>query len=75
MAMNERQGKAIHFLLQCGTLTIQDYEQLCPDVNRRSLQRDLKKLIESGLLSEVAVGPTDPTRHYELVGLRLIAVT
>lgn len=65
--LDKRQGKAIYSLLQYGRLTIQDYEQLCPDVNRRSLQRDLKKMIESGLLSEVAVGSTDPTRHYELV--------
>ena len=33
-----------------GSLTIQDFERLCPDVNRRTLQRDLKKLAEEGLL-------------------------
>ena len=30
--------------------TIKDYEKLCPEVNRRSLQRDLKNMIEKGLL-------------------------
>ena len=37
--------------LQYGRLTIQDYEVLCPDVNRRSLQRDLKIMIEKELLA------------------------
>lgn len=32
-------------------LTIQDFEGLCPDVNRRSLQRDLKVMIDMGLLT------------------------
>ena len=40
--LNERQGKALAFLLEHKQLTIQDYESLCPYVNRRSLQRDLK---------------------------------
>jgi predicted HTH transcriptional regulator len=49
--LNERQTKAIEYLLQYGRLTIQDYEVLCPEVNRRSLQRDLKILIEKELLA------------------------
>jgi cell filamentation protein, protein adenylyltransferase len=32
-------------------LTIQDYEELCPEVNRRSLQRDLKGIIEKKLIA------------------------
>jgi hypothetical protein len=28
----------------------QDFERLCPDVNRRSLQRDLKVLVDQGLV-------------------------
>lgn len=38
--------------MQHGRLTIQDFEALCPEVNRRSLQRDLKGLLEKGLLTE-----------------------
>jgi len=30
---------------------LQDYEKLCPEVNRRSLQRDLKIIIEKELLA------------------------
>lgn len=64
--LNERQGKAIEFLLAYGKLTIKDFEQLCPDVNRRSLQRDLKSFLEKGIIKESGTGSTDPTRHYVL---------
>ena len=64
--LNERQGRAIEFLLAHGNLTIQDFEKLCPDVNRRSLQRDLKDLLDKNLIKDSGVGPTDPTRHYVL---------
>jgi len=49
--LNERQTKAIGCLLLYGRLTIQNYEGLCPEVNRRSLQRDLKIMIEKELLA------------------------
>jgi Fic family protein len=67
--LNERQGKAIEFLLDHGKLTIQDFESLCADVNRRSLQRDLKGMLDKELITEIGVGPTDPTRHYALLEL------
>ncbi len=43
--LNERQAKALGFLTQHGKLTIQEFETLCPEVNRRSLQRDLKGMM------------------------------
>lgn len=49
--LNERQTKAIEYILQYDRLTIQNYEVLCPDVNRRSLQRDLKIMIEKKLIT------------------------
>ena len=64
--LSERQTKAIDFVLEHGSLTIQEYEALCPDTNRRSLQRDLKDLVEKGLLTEQGAGPTDPTKRYSL---------
>ena len=54
--LNDRQGKAIEYLMQYGRLTIQDLETLCPDVNRRSLQRDLKLMVDKELL--IAEGAT-----------------
>ena len=64
--LNGRQIKALDYLMQYGKLTIQNFESLCPEVNRRSLQRDLKRMVEKGLISEVSVNSTDPTRHYVL---------
>ena len=64
--LNERQSKALGFLLEHKKLNIQDFESLCPDVNRRSLQRDLKGFLEKGLVKEKGAGPTYPTRHYVL---------
>lgn len=49
--LNERQEKALGYLLQNGKLTIQDFEDICPDVNRRSLQRDLKGMLDKELVS------------------------
>lgn len=51
--LNERQGKALGYLMQNEKITIQDFEKICPGVNRRSLQRDLKKMLEKGLVTSV----------------------
>ena len=55
--LSDRQAKAIAHILEQGSLTIQDFEGLCPDVNRRSLQRDLKVMVDMGLL--VSAGSTN----------------
>jgi Fic family protein len=53
--LSDRQGRAIKHILEHGSLTIQEFERLCPDVNRRTLQRDLKAMVHEGvLLSEGA---------------------
>jgi predicted HTH transcriptional regulator len=62
--LNERQGKALRLLLQQGKLSVQDFEAACPGVSRRSLQRDLKNLIDRRIIAEVGAGVTDPSRHY-----------
>jgi Fic family protein len=66
-SLSDRQGKAVGHLLELGSLTIQDYEQLCPDVNRRTLQRDLRILINKGLILEKATSASDPTKQYLLI--------
>jgi len=48
--LSERQIKALEHILEHGSLTIQDFEHLFPEVNRRSLQRDLKIMVDMGLL-------------------------
>jgi hypothetical protein len=48
--LSDRQAKAPGRILEHGSLTIQDFEGLCPEVNRRSLQRDLKVMVDRGLI-------------------------
>jgi Fic family protein len=48
--LSDRQAQALAHILEHGSLTIQDFEGLCPEVNRRSLQRDLKAMVERGLI-------------------------
>jgi len=48
--LNKRQEKALGYLMQHSKLAIQDFEVLCPKVNRRSLQRDLQVMMDKELL-------------------------
>ncbi len=48
--LSDRQAKALGHILEHGSLTIQDFERLNSDVNRRSLQRDLKAMVDIRLL-------------------------
>jgi Fic family protein len=48
--LSDRQAIAVGYILEHGSLTIQDFEGLCPDVNRRTLQRNLKAMVDSGLV-------------------------
>jgi predicted HTH transcriptional regulator len=41
--------QAVQYVLQNGELTIRKFEELCQDVNRRTLQRELKELIKKGV--------------------------
>lgn len=59
--LSERQVVALGHVMEQGRIVIQDFEALCPGVHRRSLQRDLKGLVELGLLK--AEGATNQL-HY-----------
>lgn len=48
--LTERQRMALEYIIKKGHLSIRDFEGLYPSVNRRSLQRDLKALVDKGLL-------------------------
>lgn len=62
--LNPRQATIVAAFIERQTLTVGDCEKLLPGVARRTLQRDLKVLVEAELVAEVGHGPTDPTRHY-----------
>lgn len=64
--LNSRQAAALDHVLAHHRLTVGDFESLFPEVSRRSLQRDLKSMLDQGLLKEVGGGPTNPNRHYVL---------
>ncbi len=54
--LSNRQKKALENLLEIeADFTIQEYEALCPEVNRRTLQRDLSDLIEKGLITQKGI--------------------
>jgi Fic family protein len=48
--LSDRQLLALGKVLEEGRLTIQVFEALCPGVNRRTLQRDLRDMVDMGLL-------------------------
>jgi Fic family protein len=49
-SLSIRQTKAIQYILQHGELTIKDFVQVCAGIPRRSLQRDLKRLADKGIV-------------------------
>jgi len=48
--LSERQRAALERALESGGLTIHEFESLWPGVSRRSLQRDLREMVEKKLL-------------------------
>lgn len=55
--LSERQTKALQYIIEHGQLTIKDFESLYPNVTRRTLQRELKDLIDLKLIE--AIGATN----------------
>ena len=51
-------------LLTAGKATVAECERELK-MDRRTLQRDLKLLAEKGLVRQVGIGPTDPTKYYQ----------
>lgn len=52
------------FLMDQGRATITECQEALGE-NRRTLQRDLKLLVNKGFVREVGTSATDPTRYYE----------
>jgi len=62
--LNDRQVELLSFLLKKGKGTMAEFETTLK-VNRRTLQRDLKLLVENSFARALGTSPSDPTRHYE----------
>src|SRR5919202_462961 len=48
--LSQRQCQALMFAIAHGGLTIQNFEEICPETSRRTLQRELRGMVEKGLL-------------------------
>jgi AcrR family transcriptional regulator len=48
--LSVRQCQALMFAIEQGGLTIQNFEEICPQTSRRTLQRELRAMVEKGLL-------------------------
>ncbi len=48
--LSQRQCQALRFAIAQGGLTIQNFEEICPKISRRTLQRELRPMVDKGLL-------------------------
>jgi predicted HTH transcriptional regulator len=55
--LSDRHAEVLAYVLEQGNLSLREFENLFPEVNRRSLQRDLKAMVDRGLL--VSEGATN----------------
>ena len=60
-SLNPRQVLAVGLLLERTELRIEELEALCPGVNRRTLQRDLRSLVQHGVAQ--TIGAARAVRH------------
>ena len=64
--VNERQQKILLHFLDVNQSSV---EEMRKELNlvRRTVQRDLSKMVTLGLIKEIAKSKTDPTKYYELL--------
>ncbi|HIH97894.1 MAG TPA: Fic family protein [Thermoplasmata archaeon] len=64
--LNDRQQKILLYLLEEKRASVEEIRQEF-NLVRRTIQRDFSKLVDLGLVREIAKSKTDPTRYYELL--------
>ncbi|MFM7036532.1 MAG: Fic family protein [Planctomycetaceae bacterium] len=64
--LNARQAFVLQSLMDGMRIRISDLESQFPHTNRRTLQRDLKRLADLALIEHSAGSATDPNREYSL---------
>jgi ATP-dependent DNA helicase RecG len=52
-SMNERQGQALSYVRENGSITNREYQRLCPDVSAETLRLDLADLVERSVLLKI----------------------
>lgn len=63
---DDRQQKILLYLLDEKQASVEKIRQKF-NLVRRTVQRDLSRLVDSGMIKEVAKSKTDPTKYYELL--------
>ena len=63
MDINDRQEKALKYLLNNGKLNVNEYQKAASCI-RRTAQRDLAELENKGIIRPVAKSKTDPKKYY-----------
>jgi Fic family protein len=66
LKLNNRQQKTLLYLLEKRGASVEDIRKKFNFI-RRTIQRDLSKLMGLGLVKEVAQSKTDPTKYYRLL--------
>ncbi len=61
--LKERPVKILEYILKESKATASELEKNL-GINKRTLQRDLNKLIDMGLINVVGTSPTDPQKYY-----------
>ncbi len=64
--LNQRQQKIISYLVAEKRITVEKIVRKFK-VGRRTIQRDLSKMVKLGIIKEVAKSKTDPTKYYKLL--------
>jgi Fic family protein len=64
--LNERQVKILQHIIDNGQTSVEEVRERF-DLVRRTVQRDLARMVELRLVVEVSSSPTDPTKVYRLL--------
>jgi hypothetical protein len=51
LGLDERKSKALVYLYEHRSMTIADFENLCPEADRASLEQDMQALVEMGIMT------------------------
>ena len=64
--LNQRQQELLNYFLSANSASVEELRQKF-NLVRRTVQRDLSRLVELGLIEVVSKSKTDPTKRYKLL--------